>query len=199
MQLLEHAKDASLKSVLLITADRKEDWWWREQGKTIGAHPELVSEIRRYSAVELFWMYSSVQFLEHANTYMEANVSIQAVKELRQVVVSPRATLDHHDPVSRYIMVGKTTPQAIEDSKRSDRLSTGEEALLLALNGSVDGLAEDRLVQLSGMSQTRATVYLRKLKAEGYLRMRYTPCQQISEWVLCEPGENYLVHHDLVA
>ena len=95
--------------------------------------------------------------------------------------------------------VGQTTPQAIEDSKRSDRLSTGEEAILLALNGYVDGLAEDRLVQLSRISQTRATVYLRKLRAEGYLRSRYTPWQQISEWVLCEPGENYLVHHDLVA
>lgn len=88
--------------MLLITADRKEDWWWREQGKTIGAHPELVSEIHRCSAVELFWMYSSVQFLEHATKYMGANVSIQAVKELQQVVVSPLATLDHRDPVSRY-------------------------------------------------------------------------------------------------
>jgi|694.fasta_scaffold37574_3 hypothetical protein len=101
-QLLKHAKEISLKCVLLITADRKEDWWWREQGKTIGALPELVSEIHRCSAVELFWMYSSVQFLEHATKYIGADVSNQAVKELQQVVVSPRATLDLRDPVSRY-------------------------------------------------------------------------------------------------
>lgn len=96
-QLLQHAKSESLKCVLLVTADRKEDWWWREQGKTIGAHPELVSEIQRDAGVELFWMYSSVQFVEHANKYTAARVSTQAVQELQQVVVSE--SVAHHPRV----------------------------------------------------------------------------------------------------
>lgn len=115
-QLLEHAKANSLKSVLLITADRKDDWWWREQGKTIGAHPELVSEIHRYSAVDLFWMYSSVQFLEHANKYTAARVSSQAVKELQQVVVSPHTSPVHRDLVNRYnIESYESRPRLIRD------------------------------------------------------------------------------------
>lgn len=115
-QLLEHAKENSLKSVLLITADRKEDWWWREQGKTIGAHPELVSEIHRYSAVDLFWMYSSVQFLEHANKYTAARVSNQAVKELQQVVVSPHISPVHRDLVVSYnIESHESHPRVIRD------------------------------------------------------------------------------------
>jgi hypothetical protein len=73
---------------LLVTADRKEDWWWREQGKTIGPHPELVREIKREGSVELFWMYSSVQFVEHANKYSSASVSIESVAEIKQVALS---------------------------------------------------------------------------------------------------------------
>jgi len=88
-QLINYVNKSSIKSVLLITSDRKEDWWWREQGKTIGAHPELVSEIRRETEIELFWMYSAVQFIEHANKYTAAKVSKQAVQELQQVIVSP--------------------------------------------------------------------------------------------------------------
>lgn len=89
-QLIEHAKASGTKVVLLVTADRKEDWWWREQGKTIGPHPELVREIMRESGVELFWMYSSVQFVEHANKYSTATVSSEAVDELKQVALAPQ-------------------------------------------------------------------------------------------------------------
>lgn len=89
-QLIEHAKASGTKVILLITADRKEDWWWREQGKTIGPHPELVREIIRDSGVDLFWMYSSVQFVEHANKYTTATVSNEAVDELKQVALAPQ-------------------------------------------------------------------------------------------------------------
>lgn len=88
-QLLQHAKANSIKTVLLVTADKKEDWWWREQGKTIGAHPELVREIQRETGAELFWIYSSVQFVEHANKYTTAAVSSASVAELQQVALSP--------------------------------------------------------------------------------------------------------------
>jgi len=84
-QLIQHVKNAKIKTVLLITADRKEDWWWREQGKTVGPHPELIREIFREGGVDLFWMYSSVQFVEHANKYSTASVSNESVEELKQV------------------------------------------------------------------------------------------------------------------
>jgi hypothetical protein len=92
-QLIGHVKSQGIKFVILVTADRKEDWWWREQGKTIGVQPELVREIRRLGSVDLFWMYSSAQFLEHAKMYAQAKVSDQAVAELQEVAESPRRTL----------------------------------------------------------------------------------------------------------
>ena len=84
-QLLLHVKEAGIKNVVLVTEDRKDDWWWREQGKTIGPHPELVREIRRNGNVDLFWMYSSVQFVEHANQYYSKQVSVESVAEIESV------------------------------------------------------------------------------------------------------------------
>lgn len=86
-QLIQHVKNSQIKTVLLITADRKEDWWWREQGKTVGPHPELIREIFRDGGVDLFWMYSSVQFVEHANKYSTASVSNESVAEIKQVAL----------------------------------------------------------------------------------------------------------------
>jgi len=89
-QLIDHAKNTGAKVILFITGDRKEDWWWREQGKTIGPHQELVREIMREGGVELFWMYSSVQFVEHANKYSNATVSSESVDELKHVASVPQ-------------------------------------------------------------------------------------------------------------
>jgi PIN like domain len=92
-QTISFVKTNNIKAVLLVTADRKEDWWWREQGKTIGVQPELVREIHKEGGVNLFWMYSSVQFLEHAKTYVKTKVSDQAVAELQEVSASPRRSV----------------------------------------------------------------------------------------------------------
>jgi hypothetical protein len=93
-QIINYVNKQGIKSVLLVTAERKQDWWWREQGKTIGVQPELVREIRRLGNIDLFWMYSSVQFLEHAKTYAKADVSDQAVAELQEVSETPRRDLE---------------------------------------------------------------------------------------------------------
>ncbi|WP_429956057.1 PIN-like domain-containing protein [Gluconobacter japonicus] len=84
-QLIAHAKNTEKKVVLFITSDRKEDWWWREHGKTIGPRPELIREIQKEANVEIFWMYSSVQFLENAKQFIKANVSDESLSELKEV------------------------------------------------------------------------------------------------------------------
>jgi hypothetical protein len=94
--------------------------------------------------------------------------------------------------------VRQTTEKTLQHGARTDRLSASKEAILLALNASVDGLAEDDLVQSSNVSQTRASAYLRELQAEGYLRMRYTVRPRANEWVLCPLGKVYLVRHNLL-
>ena len=83
-QLIQYVKDEKLNHVMFVTADQKEDWWWREQGKTMGPRSELVRELRRDASVELFWMYPSALFMEHAKRYAAADVSEKAVAEIEE-------------------------------------------------------------------------------------------------------------------
>jgi hypothetical protein len=55
-QIIDYAKKHNKKSVMLVTSDRKEDWWWREKGMTVGPRPELVREIKKKAEVDLFWI-----------------------------------------------------------------------------------------------------------------------------------------------
>lgn len=88
----------------------------------------------------------------------------------------------------------------IEQSSFHDvRLPTEKEKLLLELEAALDGLPEDRAAQLAGLSQTRASVYLHELQAEGYVRQRLRVGQHVNHWLVSTPGQTYLVQHDLVA
>ncbi|WP_156374643.1 PIN-like domain-containing protein [Pseudorhodoferax sp. Leaf274] len=84
-QIINHAKGRNIKHLIIVTGDQKPDWWWREHGKTMGPHQELVSEILRNTPVELFWMYSSDQFLANAHKQLNAPIADQSVQQVQQV------------------------------------------------------------------------------------------------------------------
>ncbi len=86
-QTIDYVKDAAIENVIFVTADKKEDWWWKEHGKTLGPHPELIQEIRRQTSVKLFWLYSPDQFLEHASKFAAAPISKNSVQEIKNVSV----------------------------------------------------------------------------------------------------------------
>jgi hypothetical protein len=82
-QVIDQAK-ATGKPIILVTDDRKEDWWWRSYGKTHGPRPELVNEITRKANVG-FYMYSADPFMEYASEYLEYSVKKEAIEEVRDV------------------------------------------------------------------------------------------------------------------
>jgi len=82
-QLLAKAPD--FNSILLITSDRKDDWWWRESGKTLGPHPALLREMRRTVPGKPFWLYTSDNFLQLARTYLDAKIEDKSVADVKQV------------------------------------------------------------------------------------------------------------------
>lgn len=82
-QIIEKVKTEKIKNVVLVTGDRKSDWWWIEKGKTIGPHRELVEELKKEAGVELFWMFNSAKFIENANKYANTDVSDFSLNELR--------------------------------------------------------------------------------------------------------------------
>jgi hypothetical protein len=82
-QIIDHAKE-SKGPVILVTDDRKDDWWLRFKGRTTGPRPELVNEMVSKADV-LFYMYSTDPFMERARDYLERQVKQQAIDEVREI------------------------------------------------------------------------------------------------------------------
>lgn len=82
-QVLEHSSEVE-KGVVLVTDDKKEDWWERFKGKTVGPRPELVKEFKD-STNNTFHMYQADRFLELARENLGEQVSPEIVEEIREV------------------------------------------------------------------------------------------------------------------
>lgn len=90
-QLLEHSKSVNALSVIFVTDDGKEDWWWKidsDGPKTIGPRPELVEEARTNALVETLLMYSPEGFLKYAKEFLKARVSEETLKEVRDLSIT---------------------------------------------------------------------------------------------------------------
>lgn len=89
-QLINHTKETHLKEVILVTSDRKSDWWWNVDGKALGPLPELTQEICLLGGVNSFWMYTADQFLKYAEDYLQAKeVTEEAVDKVKEIASKP--------------------------------------------------------------------------------------------------------------
>lgn len=83
LQVIEHAK-AQACPVVLVTSERKEDWWEKISGKTTGPRPELLKEARQVSGQRVL-IYQTERFLEHALQRSKQPVNETAIEEIRAV------------------------------------------------------------------------------------------------------------------
>lgn len=84
-QIQDKAKADNWSDLILVTDDRKDDWWWRSKGERIGPRPELVSELLTNTALNGFWMYDSARFLEYANRTLSATVGEDTIRNVREL------------------------------------------------------------------------------------------------------------------
>lgn len=82
-QVIDYAKSKK-KPIILITDDRKDDWWRSEKGETLGPRPELAAEIGSKAKVR-FYMYNASQFLKYAKEFLGLEVKQEAIEEVRDV------------------------------------------------------------------------------------------------------------------
>lgn len=82
-QIIEHAKEKACP-VLLVTSERKEDWWEKISGKTTGPRPELLKEAKQISGQRIL-IYQTEHFLAHALQRFEQPVNQTAIEEIRAV------------------------------------------------------------------------------------------------------------------
>lgn len=105
-QILEHAKNCS-KPIILVTSDRKDDWWERPSGTTVGPRHELLKEASEIAGQKIL-IYQTDHFLKTAaniktksqsqstpSTIEEAIEEIRAVDAIRVKTGSAVRVLEH--------------------------------------------------------------------------------------------------------
>lgn len=90
-QILDYAKNQK-KPIIFITDDKKDDWWFKHEGRTIGPRPELIEEIHKKCNVQ-FYMYSTLQFVSWAQTYLNREDKPEVLNELRELRQNDESTL----------------------------------------------------------------------------------------------------------
>ncbi|MDQ1815486.1 PIN-like domain-containing protein [Massilia sp. CCM 9210] len=69
------------RSVIFISDDAKEDWWWIHRGRKMGPRPELIEEFHA-EAQQAFHMYEFSQFLRFAaKRFPEINANVERVEK----------------------------------------------------------------------------------------------------------------------
>jgi len=82
-QIIDKAK-SSKKPIILVTSEKKKDWWRKIKGQTIGPKPELIEEMQEKANVQ-FYMYSSDQFVRFAQERLKQTVNQDTVNELHEI------------------------------------------------------------------------------------------------------------------
>lgn len=76
VQTIEKFKDdEAVKRLVIITEDKKIDWWSKHNDRISGPHPEMCAEIKRLAKLDSFWMYDLEEFLQEAKSRLHATVS----------------------------------------------------------------------------------------------------------------------------
>ena len=82
-QVLEHAK-AQAKSVIIVTSEKKEDWWEIVSGQTIGPRYELLKEAYEVTGKKAL-IYQTDRFLSYALDRLGEKENEKAVAEISEI------------------------------------------------------------------------------------------------------------------
>jgi hypothetical protein len=82
-QLMNEAKQRKLP-VVLVTDDEKKDWYRREQGKPLGARPELREEMMTEAGVP-FVIITTETFLRHVKAHLDFDVSSDTIDQAKEL------------------------------------------------------------------------------------------------------------------
>src|SRR5262249_12009414 len=69
LQTIAYAKEKNVP-VILVTDERKEDWWHEAHGETLGPRPEMLQEFRKETGQPCY-IYAPETFLERAMSHFQ--------------------------------------------------------------------------------------------------------------------------------
>jgi PIN like domain len=93
-QIMDRAKkEGSQTPIILITEDRKEDWWEKDKGQIKRPHPQLIQEFL-IKTNEEFYMYRTESFVKNVIDYLGANVTEEQYQEVTNEINNIRKAED---------------------------------------------------------------------------------------------------------
>lgn len=148
------------KSVILVTGEKKDDWWLKSNKGLVSALPSLTKEF--VSAVKQdFYLYATDRFLVKANEYLAQNTSEGVVEEVRAINKADAELKEHLDSALLDQALNTKWPRAMLDSniKRSN-LGWFKKSDDLPLNPMINFLTEGPVMgQKAQMLATRLDGY----------------------------------------
>ena len=89
-EVIEFSKKQN-KPIIFVTDDRKEDWWYIHNGKTIGPRPELINEFISQTGMN-FYMYSADRFMFEVRNYLGKQIQDQTIEEIEDIRIQEEKT-----------------------------------------------------------------------------------------------------------
>lgn len=111
-QLIDYG-NTEARPIIFVTDDTKEDWWQIVRDQTLGPRLELKTEFRTGTGGKWFYLYSTEQFLKHANEYLAAEVLPKAIQETEEIKKQDAEE-------SRHQLTGVNIHEALEALRRGD-------------------------------------------------------------------------------
>jgi PIN like domain len=94
-QVLAFAK-TTCHPIVFVTSEKKEDWWYKKEGKIVSPHFELRREFKE-QVDRPFWMYQTNRFLEIAKEKLKIEVSQGSIEEAN-IVAETETTEEQFTP-----------------------------------------------------------------------------------------------------
>jgi hypothetical protein len=136
-QILAHAKATSVKCLIFVTDDNKDDWWRKvptaSGPQTIGPRIELMEEALLEANVASVLFYRPAAFLKNAREFLSGTVSQEAIDEIQHVSIE-RVTQQRRRKSNRKLAVLSVSNWATE---YFDEVETGSG--LADLVGIIEG------------------------------------------------------------
>ena len=142
-QIIDQAKSIK-KPIILITDEKKDDWWLKFNGEIISPHPELINEMFTKAGVN-FYMYKTAKFMEYAKEHFESPIDQDSIDEVRDIEKSDEKSIGP---------LGKAANEVLKQIA-NDEMNSG----LLKYFNTVDPMLKKVLVEQQSNKNINSLVY----------------------------------------
>lgn len=162
LQTIDKAAE-SKRPIILVSDDRKDDWWLRRKGKTLGPRPELRQEMHDTAGV-VFYMYAADPFMEQYRNYLKRPIAQNAIDEVKSVRQEEEKLLMGVD-WKRAILDSTSALHSLREYYSPEKATEALRAALLGMNKDVVKANQDALRNISRNMEDNRWAYLAALKA----------------------------------